>query len=76
MDDDRKKSILWIDLEVILKELATDGLLNPEVIPILKLLSADLNAFLNKPAAMVRSLKNMLYDCDNQKREYVKNWVE
>lgn len=56
-----------------MRELISQGSLRPDCLPILQLISPKVNEFANKPSYMMKTWENMLYECDNQRRRYVKH---
>lgn len=56
-----------------MRELISQGSLRPDCLPILQLISPKVNEFVNKPSYMMKVWENMLYECDNQRRRYVKH---
>ena len=60
----------------LVKELIASGSLRAECLPLLRLLHPSLDAFLSRPAVLLKQLQGLVFECDNQKRMWVRQRME
>jgi len=60
----------------LLKELIASGSLKAESLPLLRLLHPSLDAFISRPAVLLKQMVSLVFEGDNQRRHWVKQQLE